>query len=186
MTTTRLPKPFTEAELKVLYGEARPEVAAAMRFLHETGLRISEACAITRQEAEGWPAPPWWCRRAVCPRHRALLRIVGKGDKERTVLLSVAALRAAHALLRVSRNGKLMPWSDRRVRELFAEVGEQVGVHCHPHRFRHTFASELVEAGVPIEVVADMLGHSRTEITRLYWTASARLKAAALTQRARR
>jgi integrase len=185
MTTTRLPKPYTAAELDALYAAARPDVAAAMRFLHETGLRIAEACAIPSGIAARWPRPPWWCRARACRRHGASFRVIGKGDRERIVMLTPAALRASRALLDVTSNGHLFPWTDRGVRYLFAEVGERAGVHCHPHRFRHTLASELVESGVPIEIVADMLGHSKTDITRLYWIASERSKVNALRRRAR-
>lgn len=185
MTTTRLPKPLEPDELRALYSAAPPEVGAAMHFLHESGLRISEACAIASEEASTWPVPPRWCRKPGCRRHRAKLRVVGKGDRERVVMLTPEALRSARVLLRASSNGHLMPWPDRQVRRLFAEVGKATGIHVHPHRFRHTLASELVEAGVPIEVVADMLGHSTTEITRLYWMASERAKVAALSRRRR-
>jgi len=188
VTTTRLPKPFDQAELDALYTAARgrPDVAAAMRFLHETGLRIAEACAVTSAEASRWPAPPWWCRRAGCARHgRAVLRVIGKGDRERVVVLTRPAVASARVLLTYTGNGHLIPWTDRGVRFLFEQVGTSAGVHCHPHRFRHTLASELIESGVAIEVVADMLGHSTTEITRLYWLASERSKVAALSRRRR-
>jgi integrase/recombinase XerC len=187
MTTTRLPKPFEPDELGRLYAAAssRPDVAAAMRFLHETGLRISEACAISSTEAGAWPRPPAWCRRPTCRRHRRVLRVIGKGDRERVIVLTPPALRAAAVLVTASRNGHLFPWTDRGVRYLFAEVGARAGVHCHPHRFRHQFVTELIESGVPIEVAADMAGHSKTEITRLYWTASERTKVAALSRRGR-
>jgi len=186
VTTTRLPKPYTRAELDALYAAAhRPDVAAAMRFLHETGLRIAEACAIPTEVAARWPVPPWWCRRKACRRHSSMVRVIGKGDRERVVVLSPVALRAADVLRHATSNGHLMPWTDRGVRYLFAEVGARAGVHCHPHRFRHTLASELVESGVAIEIVADMLGHSKTDVTRLYWIASERSKVNALHRRAR-
>lgn len=101
-------------------------------------------------------------------------------------MLTPAALRASRELLEVTSNGHLFPWTDRGVRWLFAEVGKVAGVHCHPHRFRHTLASELVESGVAIEIVADMLGHSKTDVTRLYWIASERSKREALSRRGRR
>jgi site-specific recombinase XerD len=181
-----LPKPYTRAELEAIYAASpRPDVTAAMRFLHETGLRIAEACAIPSDEARAWPVPPWWCRRRACPRHRGSFRTIGKGDRERIVILTPAALRAARVLVQTSSNGHMMPWTDRGVRFLFDQVGQRAGVHCHPHRFRHTLASELVESGVPIEIVADMLGHSKVEITRLYWVASERSKVDALSRRRR-
>ena len=187
MTTVRLPKPFTTDELKALdrASASRPEIWATCTFLRETGLRSAEACAITSEEARHWPQPPRWCRRPGCRRHRAMLRVIGKGDKERAVLLTPTALRAAHVMLATTKNGHLVPWSDRGLRYVLAELGDRAGVHCHPHRFRHTLATELVEAGVPIEIVADILGHSSSEVTKLYWQASQRSKVAALKRRRR-
>ncbi len=187
MTTRRLPKPFSAAEISALQRAARsrPDVWAACVFLRETGLRSAEACSITTQEATTWPHPPWWCQRPTCPRHTAALRVIGKGDRERVVVLTPAALRAAVVLSKRTRNGHLVPWTDRGLRYLMAELGERAGVHCHPHRWRHTCATELVESGVPIEVVADMLGHSQLDITRLYWSASSASKTAALARRGR-
>ena len=185
MTYRRLPKPLSRDELRRLHAVARPEVSAAISFLVESGLRSGEACAITITEAKSWPQPPWWCRRAGCGRHSYAIRVVGKGDKERAVLLTPAALRASRVMASHAHNGHLIGWSDRGLRYVIAEAGKKAGVHAHPHRFRHTHVSELVEAGVPIEVVAEMVGHSSTRTTRLYWAASARLRGEALERRGR-
>ena len=186
MTTLRLPKPFSPVELDRLFATVdRDDVRAAMVLLHETGLRIAEACSISSEEARTWKAPPWWCRRRICRRHAASVRLIGKGDRERAVPLSREAVRASRVLLAATSNGQLIPWTDRGVRWLFKEVGDRAGVHCHPHRFRHTLATELVEGGVPIEIVADILGHSSSEVTKLYWAASQRSKVAALRRRRR-
>lgn len=166
MPTRRLPKPFTPEELRALYAVARPDVAAAMRLLHATGLRSAEALAITTEEARTWPKPGRLRRRS----HP--IRVIGKGSKERVVLLNNDALGAARDLARATQNGQLVPWSDRGLRWLLARTGEACGVHCHPHRFRHTAITELVEAGNPIEVVADMAGHSSVDVTRLYYESS--------------
>jgi len=190
VTTTRLPRPLEPREITALRASAlamgRPDVWAAMSFLRETGLRIAEACAITTGEASTWPVPPRWCRTPGCRRHaRAALRVIGKGDRERVIVLSPEALRSADVLLGVTANGRMFPWTDRGARFLFSQVGDAAGVDVWPHRFRHTLASELIESGVAIEIVADMLGHSTTEITRLYWIASERSKVAALSRRHR-
>ena len=158
---------------------------AAVAFLHDTGLRIAEACSITTEEARSWPSPPWWCRRRVCRRHAAVTRVIGKGDRERVVILTRRAVDSAQVLLTYTDNGRLFKWTDRGVRWVFEQVGKKAGVHLHPHRLRHTLATELVEGGVPIEVVADILGHSSSEITKLYWQASQRSKVAALSRRRR-
>jgi integrase len=192
MSTRRLPKPFDDGELEALRRASadRPDVWALCVFLRETGLRSAEACAISSEQVRRWPVPG----RIRNRRPRVKLRVIGKGKggmanegggKERVVMLTPDALRAAHTLLGYSTNGHLVPWTDRGMRYLMAELGKKAGVHAHPHRFRHQFVTELVESGVPIEVVADMAGHSRTDITRLYWQASERAKLEALERRRR-
>jgi integrase/recombinase XerD len=185
VTTKRLPKPFTPAELATLRQAARPDVRATLVFLEETGLRSAEARSITLVEALAWPQPPRWCLRRACARHSVPIRVIGKGSKERVVLLTPTALRAAAVMAQASRNGHLIGWSERGLRYVIAEVGHRTGIHAHPHRYRHTHVTQLIESGVPIEVVADMVGHSTTDITRIYWAASERLRAGALRRRGR-
>lgn len=194
MTYLRLPKPFRSDEIERLERACeRPEVWAACIFLRETGLRAHEALAISREEAETWfDDGPTWIRR---PREPKTLRLVGKGNKERVVVLSEAAIRAARVLLdheprrpdyrTAWRRTMLFPWADRRLRGVMTELGERAGVNCHPHRWRHTHAQELVDSGASIQVVADMLGHTKLDTTRLYFAASPTAKAEAMVGRRR-
>ena len=182
MTTLRAPKPFADFELAALYRAAdeagRPDVHALMRLLHCTGLRSAEALQIPTELVRTW-RPHSHLRRFTPP----TFRVIGKGDKERVVLFSAEAVRAARDLLPYSHlsvsTTRLIPWSDRGMRYVIAEVGERAGVHAHPHRFRHTFASEHVEAGTDLHVLADMMGHSSLDITRLYYASSQRSRIAA-------
>ncbi len=181
MTTRRLPRPFTRDELRALYRTARPDVVATMRFLHETGLRSAEALSITTAEARTWARPGRLRQRSQA------IRIVGKGDKERVVLLTNTALRAARTLLRGGySNGHLIPWSGRGLRYVVSQAGQRAGVaHAHPHRFRHTFCSEHAEAGTDIAIVADLAGHSSVNTTRLYYESSINLRRQAERRRRR-
>jgi integrase len=58
--------------------------------------------------------------------------------------------------------------SDRRLREAWSAARTQTGIDCRWHDLRHTCASWLVQAGVPIYTVAQMLGHSSTAVTQRY------------------
>jgi integrase/recombinase XerD len=196
VTYVRLPKPYTAAEIAALEKACdRPEVWAACMFLRETGLRTFEAVAISREQAESWVEGPAWIFRR---REPLSIRIVGKGDKERVVMLSERAIEAVRVLLAVPykkpnpgggniyrRTDTLFPWGPRWVRYAMKELGEKAGVHCHPHRWRHTFVQELVDSGAPIQVVADMAGHTDVNTTRIYFMSSASAKADALEGRRR-
>jgi integrase len=180
----RLPKALEANWIRRVRAEADPLERAAFDFLLETGLRSAEFGAVLAAEARSWPRPSWWARSP-----RASLRVVGKGAKDRLVVLSPLALRAAGALLsEPSENGRadyLLPWADRTLRLRFQRLGERAGVELHPHRTRHTWITQLVEAGNPIEVVADMAGHESVDTTRLYYLASERSKWEAMARRRR-
>lgn len=57
---------------------------------------------------------------------------------------------------------------DRRLREAWALARAETGIRCRWHDLRHTCASWLVQAGVPIYTVAEILGHSSVQVTKRY------------------
>jgi integrase len=134
-------------------------------------LRSAEALQIPTELVRTWRP-----RRRFTRFTPPTFRVIGKGDKERVVLFSAEAVRAARDLLPFAHlsvsTTRLIPWSDRGMRFVIAEIGARAGVHAHPHRFRHTAITEWVESGTPIDVVADMAGHSSIDVTRLYYQAS--------------
>ena len=159
--------------MRALYQAARdahrPDVGALMALLHSTGLRSAEALQIPTALVDTWQARRRG-RRFVAP----TFRVIGKGNKERVVLFSAEAVRAAKSLRRFTANGQLVPFTDRGMRYVIAEIGKKAGVRAHPHKFRHTFAQEHVEAGTDLHVLADMMGHSSLDVTRLYFASSVR------------
>jgi len=57
--------------------------------------------------------------------------------------------------------------------DIFKKINKQLDFKVTPHMLRHTFAHDLVQKGVRIDLVADILGHSQLETTRIYTTPSA-------------
>lgn len=57
---------------------------------------------------------------------------------------------------------------DRQLKEAWNAAREATGINCRWHDLRHTCASWLVQAGVPLHVVGEILGHSSTSMTRRY------------------
>lgn len=57
---------------------------------------------------------------------------------------------------------------DKRLREVWKAAREETGIDCRWHDLRHTCASWLVQAGVPLHTVAEILGHTSTAVTRRY------------------
>jgi integrase/recombinase XerC len=142
---------------------------AIVELLYATGVRVSEVCGL---DLEGIDSG------------RRLVRVLGKGGKERAVPYGVPADRALQAWLRRgrpalvrsasppavflgARGGRLDPRTARRV------VHDAVGVvpgaaDIGPHGLRHTAATHLLEGGADLRSVQELLGHATLATTQLY------------------
>ena len=143
--------------------------AALVELLYGAGLRVSEAVSLEK---------------AGIDLDRRLVRIVGKGDKERVVPVG---RQAVEALRRYLARGR--PHLDRKHRpELFLNaqggaltragaflilrrLAAKAGLEperVHPHLLRHSFATHLLEGGADLRSVQEMLGHADLSTTELY------------------
>ena len=139
-------------------------------LISETGLRISEALSVRvedlRLEAQE-------------------LRVRGKGQKERTVhLVKTESLRLLTRFLRKHgiKEGLVFrpdPAKQRRgvanrpidysvVSRAWKRYCEDAGVSCTIHQLRHTYATDLINRGVPVEIVGKILGHKNIQTTTRY------------------
>ena len=145
---------------------------AVLELLYGSGLRVAELCRLDVDDVR---------------LRGGALRVVGKGDKTRTVPMSapcVAALqRYVHegrpALLELQpqppepqalflnrRGGRLGP---RSVRAFMARYLSRAGeVPVGPHTLRHSFATHLLDGGADLRTVQEMLGHSSLSTTQIY------------------
>lgn len=116
------------------------------------------------------------------------LRISGKGDKERVLPLAPYVRNALSSYLRVERpqtshdivfvnlkgprRGSAM--TPAGLRGLFRYHRKRSGISkANPHRFRHTFAADMVREGMPLPVLMRLMGHSTIEMTMRYVNLSA-------------
>jgi len=155
--------PFTQTDIeKLKEGCKTVRDKAIVSFLLSTGCRISEMCALNREDVD----------------FQAMECIVmGKGAKERTVFIDAVTamylLRYFHerrdaskALFAGKRGERLTPGG---VRNMLRQVSEKTGVeNVHPHRSRRTLATQLIEHGMPIQEVAVLLGHDQIDTTMTY------------------
>jgi len=180
-----LPKTLTEAEVELLLAAPDTSTALGLRdrtmleLLYASGLRVSELVGLCLEELN----------------HRlGVLRIVGKGDKERLVPVGEEALAWLRRYLRdgrpelqrdprvealfLSQRGQAMTrqtfWY--RVRRYALEAG--IDKPLSPHVVRHAFATHLLNHGADLRVVQMLLGHSSLSTTQIYThVANARLQA---------
>lgn len=168
-----LPKAVTIAQMQRILDHVGGDDAAGLRdralleLLYATGARISEVCDLDVDDA-----------------HEELLRLTGKGGKQRLVpvgsyardavdaylvrarpMLAVRG-RGGPALLLGTRGGRLSrqaAWSIIQRVAASAEVE-----HVSPHTFRHSFATHLLEGGADVRVVQELLGHASVATTQIY------------------
>lgn len=179
-----LPTAITEAEVEALL--ASPDTTdplelrdkAMFEVLYATGLRVSELVALHMSQVD---------------LRRGVVRVVGKGNKERLVPLGDEALMwleryllKARALLPGAEpNGVLFhgPSGKAMTRQTFWHRVKKhavlAGIHTDisPHTLRHAFATHLLNHGADLRVVQLLLGHSSVSTTQIYThVATERLK----------
>ncbi|WP_024806458.1 tyrosine recombinase XerC [Nocardia sp. BMG51109] len=140
-----------------------------VEMLYATGIRVGELCGLDIDDID---------------RERRLVRVIGKGDKERAVPFGLPADRALEDWLRSGRPAFATPASGgalllgRRGRRLDQRQARTV-VHevvsaapgapdMGPHGLRHTAATHLLEGGADLRVVQELLGHASMATTQLY------------------
>jgi len=160
---TRLTRELERGMLAARTDGARREAVrnfAIGILLLNTGLRVAELCALMVADL------------TIGERSGRLVVRSGKGDKYREVPLNLNARKALADWLAWLPAPAVPPLvfalKPRAVQRLLAAVGRRAGVELTPHTLRHTFAHNLINAGVGLDRVAALMGHSNLEATRRY------------------
>ena len=142
---------------------------AVLEVLYASGIRVSELCGLDLDDVD---------------RERRVIRVFGKGSKERTVPLGAPALRAVDAWLATGRqrlvnadSGQAM-FVGERGKRIDPRVVRRI-VHralrmtdgapdLGPHGLRHAMATHLLEGGADLRSVQEMLGHASLATTQIY------------------
>jgi site-specific recombinase XerD len=151
----------------------RQRDASLITFLLNTGLRLQEGLTLRKEDV------------SLSARKGQVLIRQGKGGKQRTVPLNKEARHALQAWLDVRpahphpfiwtavESSTDKPLSSRSVQRVLKRYARAAGLaEISPHMLRHTFAKNLVDAGVGLEKVAALLGHANLNTTRMYITPS--------------
>ena len=176
-----LPKPISEKEVSELLfaiddeGAAGKRDKAMMEILYGTGARISEVVSLSISDLD---------------LSEKLLKVLGKGNKERIVPLGRYAETALMRWLSPDGRGKLEPerWASRDDSEalflnrqgrrlsrqggwgIVKKYGRKVGLGAQlsPHTLRHSCATHMLEHGADIRTVQELLGHASSSTTQIY------------------
>ena len=169
-----LPKALGEADVEALL--ASPDASeplglrdrAMLELLYASGLRVSELVGLPRDAID---------------LDSGMLRVTGKGGKERLVPFGPSAARwiaryvaEARPALDIRRSPALFltsrgtPMTRQRFWQLIEGYGRKAGVRGHltPHGVRHSFATHLLEHGADLRALQMMLGHADISTTQIY------------------
>jgi integrase/recombinase XerC len=141
---------------------------AIMELLYSSGLRLAELTGLDITDVD--------------LKDRTVL-VLGKGRKSRIVPVGRKAIEAINAWLRergtsvkradatalfIGRGGRRMGPRAVQLRVAYWARKQGLGVHVHPHLFRHSFASHLLESSGELRGVQELLGHADIATTQIY------------------
>lgn len=159
----RLPVVRSRAEVACFLGGVRsPVIGMLLRTIYATGLRLGEALALTAANLDS---------------RQMVLRVVGKGQKERVIPLSALLLSELRRYWRQVRpEGWLFPGKQKgralcasTVQRACQRVCREQGLaRLTPHTLRHCYATHLLEAGTDTRLIQALLGHHRVGTTAVY------------------
>ena len=174
----RLPDVISLEQAAALLDQPFLQTAASQRdrtileVLYGCGLRVSELCGLDLQQVL---------------LADEVLRVYGKGSKERIVPIMGTAAQTLHEYLELWRGGLVHPnashasasavflnarggrISRQSVHSIVEKYGRVAGLTgLHPHTLRHSFATHMLQGGADLRVVQELLGHSDISTTQLY------------------
>jgi integrase/recombinase XerC len=138
---------------------------AVVEVLYSTGVRV---CELVRLRMDDFDRDD-----------RHMIRVRGKGDKERIVVIgepALAVLDEYHAARGFNApdapfisDGRGRPLTTRTIQRMVGRLGDLVGIpNLTPHMLRHTFATHLLENLADLRAIQELLGHASVRTTQEY------------------
>jgi len=142
---------------------------AILELFYAAGMRVSELAGLDLHQI------------SIASRE---IRVIGKGNKERLVIIGIPAVQALQSYLITvrpeleSKNSKQAVFlnykgarlTERWIQTKILKYARAAGIskNVHPHMLRHTFATHLLDGGADLRVVQDLLGHADLSTTQIY------------------
>jgi integrase/recombinase XerC len=173
---SRLPRVLGHGELNTLLEptfNAPPGILSAvdrrddaiLELLYGSGIRVAELCSLDVSDVD---------------LRQGVITVIGKGSKERQVLIHDRGLEAVKTWLGAPRAAMAGPQTPGQAL-FFNRRGNRIGprdvrrildrrspVPTHPHALRHSFATHLLDGGADLRVVQELLGHASLQTTQVY------------------
>ena len=180
MQAKRVPVTLTAAECRMMIRSCANRYHCGARgraiivLMWRCGLRANEVCSVQIQDVD---------------LDNRVIRLIGKGGKMRTVGLDDGTVPIIVHWIRKRNGCSTMPATAvergplictryggslgrRKIWDYVRLISRRVGIYpaknVHPHAFRHTHALELMEEGVPLNIIQQHLGHSNIATTSIY------------------
>lgn len=162
----KLKKPYTDTERELMLRSCKTiRDKAVLEFFYSTAVRVSELAALNKEDIRFTTKD---------------LVVYGKGAKERVTYLNersnmylkeyLESRTDDNPALFVSEKAPHQRLTKNGLEDLIKRVGRRVDVHAYPHRFRRTAATNALNRGMPVQEVAQLLGHAKLETTMVYCT----------------
>ncbi|EFV74098.1 tyrosine-type recombinase/integrase [Bacillus sp. 2_A_57_CT2] len=170
---SRIPKFLTEEEIELLREACKTTFEKALfEFMYSTGYRIGEVVNLDKH--------------SINMAEQSVI-VFGKGKKEREVYINTrcsiwlkryreeraddqqalfVTIRAPHRM------------SIAQMRYVIKQISKRAGINkcIYPHQLRHSYATTLINNGAPLEVIQNLMGHEKSETTRVYAYLSGHLR----------
>ena len=164
-----LKKPYTDEEREMLLRKCKTlRDKAMLEFLYSTAVRVSELARLNRDD--------------IRFTNKDLI-VLGKGAKERRVYINdrtnmylreyLQSRTDSNLALFVSVKSPHKRLTKAGIEDIIRRIGNRAQVEkAHPHRFRRTAATNALNRGMPVQEVAELLGHANLQTTMRYCTVS--------------
>ncbi|MFJ5788995.1 site-specific tyrosine recombinase/integron integrase [Lysinibacillus sp. NPDC093197] len=170
----RIPKFLSELEIEHLREACQSTMENALfEFMYSTGCRIGEVVKLDRDDIDF--------------RTNSVI-VQGKGDKEREVYFNTrCSIWLKRYLDEREDEDPCLFITDRKpkrrmsidnLRYIIKRVSNRAGIKksIHPHQLRHSYATHMINNGAPIDVIQSLLGHEKSETTKIYAQLSGKLR----------
>ncbi|MFP5116007.1 tyrosine-type recombinase/integrase [Bacillaceae bacterium C204] len=169
----RIPKFLTEREIEHLREACKtPMEKALFEFMFSTGCRIGEIVSLDKNRIN-------WANRSAI--------VLGKGDKEREVYFNIRCeIWLKRYLDNRQDNDSAIFVTERKphrmsiaqMRYIVKRISDRAEISkvIHPHQLRHSYATHLLNNGAPLDVIQSLLGHQKSETTKIYAQLSGSLR----------